>query len=192
MPRSSAVGRQPRPDRIERLQPRKQLAIERCGNRPRQGLVEMMVGVDQPRQDHVLAGVEYGCSRRRGRCGRRHQFDDAAVLHHNAAFRAVGENSERILDPQRRLIARHGAHPVSSAAAIRGVAPRRDDDRDVIMRLRARRRRSGSERCRGTADRSPASRGARNSRRRQSATRIRRSGSARWRSAADRCGRPRW
>ena len=98
--------RQPRPDRIERLQPRKQLAVQRRRQRPRQRLVEMMVGVDQPRQHHMVAGLE---ERRRGRrlAALGHQFDDPAVLDDDAAFRAVGQNGQRVLDPDRLCLV-HG------------------------------------------------------------------------------------
>ena len=92
--------RQPRPDRIERLQPWKQFAVERRRQRPRQGLVEMMMGIDQPRQHHMIAGLE----ERRRRCGLaalRHQFDNPAVLDDDAALGAVGEDGQGILDPDR-------------------------------------------------------------------------------------------
>ncbi len=82
------LRRQPRPDRIKRLQPGKQFAVERRGNRARQRLIEMMMGVDQARQHHMLAGVEGLHVGRRRRRARRHQFDDAAVLHHDAALGA--------------------------------------------------------------------------------------------------------
>ena len=49
------LGRQPRPYRIKCLQPRKQFAIERCRQRARQRLVEMVMGVDQPGQHDVVA-----------------------------------------------------------------------------------------------------------------------------------------
>jgi hypothetical protein len=97
--------RQPRPDRIQRLQPRKQFAIERRRQRPGQRLVEMMMGVDQAGQHDVGAGVIYGGVGGRRFPAARHQLDDFAAADHNAAFGAVGENRKRILDPDRlRLV----------------------------------------------------------------------------------------
>ena len=55
------LGRQPRPHRVERLQPGKQLAVHRGRNGTGQRLIEMMVGVDQARQHHMLAGLEGDC-----------------------------------------------------------------------------------------------------------------------------------
>ena len=97
--------RQPRPDRIERLQPGKQFAIERRRQRPGQRLVEMMMGVDQARQHDMGAGVIDGGVGGRRLPAARHQFDDLAAADHDAAFGAVGENGKRILDPDRlRLV----------------------------------------------------------------------------------------
>ena len=64
--------RQPRPHRIERLQPRKQFAVERRRQRPRQGLVEMVMGVDQPRKHDMRAGVIDGRHCRSPVVGRAH------------------------------------------------------------------------------------------------------------------------
>ena len=62
----------------------------------------MMVGVDQSRQHDMRTGVK-DCSVRGGRLGSLgYQFDDLAALDHDAAFGAVGENSEGIPDPDRR------------------------------------------------------------------------------------------
>ena len=61
--------RQPRPDRVKRLQPGKQLAVERGGNSAGEGLIEVVVGVDQPRQHDVLAGIEHFDFRRRADAG---------------------------------------------------------------------------------------------------------------------------
>ena len=71
--------RQPRPDRIKRLQPGKQFAVERRRNGAGQRLIEMMMGVDQSRQHHVFAGVEVFTSGVAGLRPAAHQFDDAAV-----------------------------------------------------------------------------------------------------------------
>ena len=50
--------REPRPHRIKRLQPRKQFAVQRRRQRARQRLVEVMMGVDQPRQHDVVARLK--------------------------------------------------------------------------------------------------------------------------------------
>src|SRR5450756_1821702 len=92
------LRRQPRPHRIERLQPRKQLAVERRRQRAGQRLVEMVVGVDQPGQHHMVAGLEER-RRRLGLAAPGYQLDDPAILDDNAALGAVGENGQRILDP---------------------------------------------------------------------------------------------
>ena len=49
---------QARPDRIERLQPGKQRLVDHRPPGAGERLVEVVMGVDQPRQHHVLAGVE--------------------------------------------------------------------------------------------------------------------------------------
>ena len=46
------------PDRIERLQPVEQVGILRGRDRTRQGLVKMMMRIDQARQDDVPARIE--------------------------------------------------------------------------------------------------------------------------------------
>ena len=98
------LRRQPRPDRIERLQPWKQFAVQRGRHRARQRLVEMMMGVDQARQHHVLGGVEHPRVRRGRAC--RPAATSSTMrpsLHDDAALGAVGEDGERVLDPQRRI-----------------------------------------------------------------------------------------
>ena len=104
---------EPRPDRIERLEPGKQLPVERRGQCPRQRLVEMMVCVDQARNDHMGAGVEHRSAGRRGRAAPGHQLGDAPVLDHDAAFGVFRENRQRVLDPDCRLAA-HGRLPDGS------------------------------------------------------------------------------
>lgn len=80
-----------RPDRVQGFQPRKQRLIDHRRPGAGQGLVEMVMGVDQPRQDHMLAGIEH-----LARCGRLlaggEHFDDQAVLHNQAAtgIEAIG------------------------------------------------------------------------------------------------------
>jgi hypothetical protein len=96
------LRRQPRPERIERLQPRKQFAVEGGRHRAGQRLIEMVMRVDQPGQHHVRAGIE-GLDRGRAQfAAGRDQFDDAAILHHDAALGAVRQNGQRVLDPKCR------------------------------------------------------------------------------------------
>src|ERR1700733_13980714 len=66
-----------------------------------------MMGVDEPRQHHVLGGIAYVEAWRRRAASRGHQFDDAAALHHDAALRAVRQDREGILDPERRFFRPH-------------------------------------------------------------------------------------
>ena len=97
--RGQRVGRQPRPDWIQRLQPRKQVFVDRLRMRAGQRLIKMMVRVDEAGQYDVAARIE-GCVDRRG--GRRpsaHEFDDAPVLDDEAACGVLGEDRERGLDP---------------------------------------------------------------------------------------------
>jgi hypothetical protein len=84
-------GREPGPNRIERLKPWKQLAVERRRQRPSQCLIKMVMGIDQPRQHYVVTGLKgrRGCRRL---ATPRHQLDDLAMLDDDAAFRSVGEN----------------------------------------------------------------------------------------------------
>ena len=84
--------RQPRPDRIERGEPVKQLAIDRRRMGARQRLVEMMVGVDQPGQDDVARGVEDRIDRRCRLPAARDRFGDAAALDHHAALGRLRED----------------------------------------------------------------------------------------------------
>ena len=54
------IGLQPRPDRIEGGEPGKELLVDRLRVGAGQRLVEMVVGVDQPRQHDMTRGVENG------------------------------------------------------------------------------------------------------------------------------------
>jgi hypothetical protein len=60
----------------------------------------MMMGVDQPWQDHMVARLKEP-----RRCRRltafRYQLDDPAVTDDDAARRAIGEDGQRVLDPDR-------------------------------------------------------------------------------------------
>jgi hypothetical protein len=62
----------------------------------------MVVGVDQPGQHHVLTGIEDRYVRRGGIGTNRHEFDNTAILHDNAALGAFLQDSEWIFDPKCR------------------------------------------------------------------------------------------
>ena len=99
--RDAQVARlHPRPDRRERGQPGDQIAVDRRRVGAGQRLVEMMMRVDEAGQHHMTRRVERSPDRRRRRPAARHQFDDARPLDHHAALGALGENGERVLDPQ--------------------------------------------------------------------------------------------
>jgi hypothetical protein len=87
------------PDRVEGFQPREQRLIDHRRPGAGQGLIEVVMGVDQSRQDHMLAGIE-DVSAGRGRLlASGEHFDDHAVLHHQAAtgIEVIGsENGEGI------------------------------------------------------------------------------------------------
>ena len=53
------LRRQPGPDRIEVRQPPEERQVRHGSPRSRQGLVEVMVGVDQTRSDHVRACIDH-------------------------------------------------------------------------------------------------------------------------------------
>ncbi len=93
------LGRKPRPHRIERLQPGEQLAVERGRQRTGERLVEMVMGVDEAGQHHVVAGfVSFDSGGLRLPAGR-DQLDDLAVLDDHAALGALGQDRQRVLDP---------------------------------------------------------------------------------------------
>ncbi|MCY1436858.1 hypothetical protein D9M71_529960 [compost metagenome] len=88
------------PDRVQGFQPREQRLIDHRRPGAGQGLIEVVMGVDQARQDHMLAGIEHFIAR----CGRlltgAEYFDDQTVLQHQAAtgIETIGrENGEGIL-----------------------------------------------------------------------------------------------
>ncbi len=65
----------------------------------RKRLKEVVVRVDEARQDDMAAGVERPVDLRFD-SSQRHQFHDASALDDNPPFRSVGENGERGLDPK--------------------------------------------------------------------------------------------
>ncbi len=112
------LGRQPRPHRIERLQPGEQLAVERGRQRAGERLVEVVMGVDEAGQDDVLAGIVcFGADGLRCAAGG-DQLDNGAVLHDHAALGAFGQDRQRVLDPD----SVRSLHSSISAAIISGIA----------------------------------------------------------------------
>jgi len=55
----NVFGVHARPDRVKGLEPIKKIGILRGGDGAREGLVEVMVRVDQPRHDDVTSQVEH-------------------------------------------------------------------------------------------------------------------------------------
>ena len=93
------LGRQTRPHRVQGFQPGEQRLIDHRRPGAGEGLVKMMVGVDQPGQDHMLACIEHLCTGRAGSLPQRQHFGDHTVLQHQAAtgIEAIGsENREGV------------------------------------------------------------------------------------------------
>ena len=95
---AEVIGLQPRPDRIERGEPGKERLVDRLRVGAGERLVEMVMGVDQPRQHDVARGVENRIDAF-GRPARSDALGDARPLDDHAAFGAVGENRQGVLDP---------------------------------------------------------------------------------------------
>src|SRR5690606_138862 len=66
-------------------QPGKQRLVDHRAPGAGKSLVEMMMGVDQPRQRHVLAGVEGAVDGRGGRLAGSEQFGNHAVFDNQPA-----------------------------------------------------------------------------------------------------------
>ncbi|MCY1183654.1 hypothetical protein D9M73_242930 [compost metagenome] len=97
------IGCQARPHRVERLQPGEQRLVHHRRPGAGEGLVEVVVGVDQAGRQHMLAGVEYLFAGSAGLLAGGDQLDDATVLHDEAAtgVEAVGsEDGEGIAQPE--------------------------------------------------------------------------------------------
>ena len=94
------IRRQPRPDRIEGLEPVEQLLAEGGAAGARQRLVEVVMRVDQSRQHDVPGGVEGVIAGRGGRGAGDQAFGDAVSLDDEAARRLVtGQDGQRVPDP---------------------------------------------------------------------------------------------
>ncbi|WP_204265019.1 hypothetical protein, partial [Klebsiella aerogenes] len=70
---------------VEGLQPGEQRLVDHRRPGAGEGLVEVVMGVDQPRQHHVPAGVELAGARLCGLLASAEQLDDAAVIDDQAA-----------------------------------------------------------------------------------------------------------
>lgn len=93
---------QPRPDRVEGLQPGEQRLVDHRRPGAGKGLVEVVMGVDESRQDHVPAGVELAGAGLRGLLAGAEQLDDAAVFDDQAAGgveTVSGEDGEGVANP---------------------------------------------------------------------------------------------
>ncbi len=87
-------GRQPRPDRIERDEPIEQLDVLRAGNRARQRLKEVVMGIHESRNDDAAARVDHAVGLARQLRGRPERFD-RAVAHED---RCVAQHAVRIVE----------------------------------------------------------------------------------------------
>ena len=87
------------PDVVKGGEPGKQLLVERRRVGPGQGLVEVVVGVDQARQQHVAGGIEGLLDAGSGRLAGGHGFDDPAVLNDDTTGRVRVAGGQWMLDP---------------------------------------------------------------------------------------------
>ena len=74
------------PDRVEPLEPGEELGVLDLWNRPGERLVHVVVGVDEPGQDQVTAGVNHLVGGARQRLGRSHGLDPVAPYEHRGAL----------------------------------------------------------------------------------------------------------
>ncbi|MDF9864741.1 hypothetical protein M2437_003723 [Methylorubrum pseudosasae] len=94
------LRRQPTPDPVERLQPRKKRLVDRRRMGPRQRLEEVVMRVDEPGDDDVPRGVERLVHRRGGLPAGRHPLGDAAALDDDAPGGSLRQDRERIAYPE--------------------------------------------------------------------------------------------
>ena len=93
----------PGPDRIQRLQPGKQLLVDGLRVCPRQGLEKVVMGVDEAGQDHPVRRIK-DIRRPRGRFrAGGDKLDDPAIVDHEPAAGAFGQNGQRVFDPKHGL-----------------------------------------------------------------------------------------
>ena len=97
---AQGLGGHATPDALHRDEPGNELLAEARGVGAGQSLVEMMVGVDEPRHDDMARGVERRLGSQRWRLAARNAFDDLSSFDDDAALGVGRENGERVLDPQ--------------------------------------------------------------------------------------------
>src|SRR5690606_18365109 len=105
--------------------------------RPRQRLEKVVMGIDEPGQHHMPAGIEGGVDWRGRRTARGDDLGDPAVLDDKTAARILGEDGERVPDPQphQRSTASLRPKPMKMAPARRMSAPRARAKRRATGRL---------------------------------------------------------
>ena len=109
----------PAPDRVVDAQPAEQVRVLGRGQRTRQRLVEMVVGVDQAGQHDLSGRVEHGVGRLRQRVGRPDGLDDAVAREQAAPCDLARPIVHRHQD--RRVSYQHRAH--GSEGGLRARAP---------------------------------------------------------------------
>ena len=108
--RVEMVRSQPRPHGVEGLEPVEELLVEGGAVGTGQGLVEMVMRIDEAGQHDVLRGVEDPVAGRAGRGPGGQALGDAIAVHDQAARRRlVGQDGERIPYP--------GPHPTTPLTA---------------------------------------------------------------------------
>ena len=91
---AQGFGRQARPDRIERHEPIEQFDVLGAGNGAGQRLIEVMMGIDQSRDDDAAARVDDAVGFARQFGGRAERFD-RAVAHED---RGVAQHAVVIVE----------------------------------------------------------------------------------------------
>jgi hypothetical protein len=100
------LGRQPRPDRVERLQPVEQGGVLRRAHDAGERLVEVVMGVDEAGHEHLAARIDHLVGRSR-QVGAGADRLDHAVAHEHAAARDLApflvhrDEQGRVADQQR-------------------------------------------------------------------------------------------
>ena len=100
------LGGHAAPHPLHRHEPGNELLAEPRGVGARQRLVEMMMRIDEPRQDDMARGVERRLRGEGWRLAARNAFNNLSALDHNSALGIGCEDGERVLDPQTHAIAR--------------------------------------------------------------------------------------
>src|SRR6202453_2575475 len=90
---------EPRPNRIERDEPGEQRLVDSGRVGAGQRLVEMMVGVDEPRKNDMARGVECRLNALR-RLALPDTLGDSGPFDDEPALSALGEDRQGVLDPR--------------------------------------------------------------------------------------------